>query len=123
MAFRAGCLLPWVRVVIGVQMSDEPVIDWGTAPAKLREAHRAAKAEARAVTEERDAARREIAFLRAIGASALDSTTGRMFERGYDGEVSVEAIARAWGEVQVEAMTAAVRANNGDPRILLGDLP
>ncbi len=48
-------------------------------------------------TAELEAAKRELAFVRA-GVN-LDSPMGRLFVKGYDGESTLDATTAAWGEV------------------------
>jgi hypothetical protein len=51
-----------------------------------------------------EALRRELAFVRALGADTLDSVTGRSFASAYDGELSTEAIRDAWTGFLAEAI-------------------
>lgn len=74
-----------------------PVIDWETAPAQLRDAHRAATQEAQTRAQERDALAREVAMLRA----GVDSEHPAFsyFNAGYQGELTPDDIKAEWAKI------------------------
>lgn len=69
---------------------------------QLREAHKRSKAEAKEAREaaaSAEAVKRENAMLRA--GVDLDSPVGKLFAKGYDGELDPDAVKSAWSEIGV----------------------
>lgn len=104
-------------------MSDvvEP-LNWASGPKPFRQAHEnvcAERDELRARVDRETELRREVVFLRALGASMLDSTQGRMFERSYDGPLDVELVHEAFNDMRAELLAEALDVNGGDLRALV----
>ena len=83
-------------------------LEWATAPNHFRRAHAQLRADYERTSHLIEPLRREIAFLRALGAEQLDGSTGRSFASSYTGELSSEAIKTAWTTFLAEAVGALV---------------
>lgn len=95
-------------------MSDPTPEPEAQGPKELREFAERQKAEAEAARTEADTLRaqnRSLTF-QAAGVSA-DSPLGAMFDKAYDGELTVDAVKAAWSEVAPPSAAPAAPADDG----------